>query len=59
MKFAEKCVLEHQKRTIYKPKMSGTGLDFDVFHHFTYLLNTLCINRLSVIICHYIAMTSP
>ena len=24
MKFAEKCVLEHQKRTIYKPKMSGT-----------------------------------
>ena len=24
MKFAKKCVLEHQKRTIYKPKMSGT-----------------------------------
>ena len=24
VEFAEKCVLEHQKRTIYKPKMSGT-----------------------------------
>ena len=24
MEFAEKCVLEHQKRTIFKPKMSGT-----------------------------------
>ncbi|MBR3434823.1 MAG: hypothetical protein IKG88_02925, partial [Bacteroidales bacterium] len=43
VEFAEKCVLEHQKRTIFNPKMSGTQGWILAYFVVSLIRLTLCI----------------
>ena len=43
VEFAEKCVLEHQKRTIFNPKMSGTQGWILAYFVVSLIHLTLCI----------------